>query len=287
MGSVFMDKATVDLLAYGYCSNAGDVLIYEAIKSLFERDINFKYRHVRLDKMVKTTQNIVIGSGGLISGSYDPINKPDEWIIRHITEDKICEWEQLKKNIFFFGTGTNTPHLPTKGEKPFSPISRDIIRRLIKLSSKVYLRGSYDIFSISKLADSEDLHKFKFQPCPSMFIRNFAKKEKAKVDVIALNLPFSRMLNEDNYKNHPIRKFVSYAASLGLKVKLVPNHPDDVSKFMYEIFDEIDLPEQFCDLIHDDSKGDARNKAIAFFTDHFTEHECIFSRFSGYRFALG
>ncbi len=275
-----------DLLAYGYCANAGDVLIFEAMKSLFDKDLNYTHKHIRLDKLGEMSDNIVIGPGGILSGSYDPANFPDEWLIKFLDQGRVDGWKAEGKKLCFFGTGTNTPHKPNLKEKPFSAYSETVIRHLIALSSKVYLRGSYDIAAMQRLVNSSDLNKLIFQPCPSLFIRNFTKEERIKVDEIAINLPFNRLLTQDNYKKSPINKLVAFAKSNGLKIRAVPNHADDINKYVYELFDSVDLPDSIGELVRND--GVENKKAIVRgMTEFFKEHSCIFSRYSGYRFNLG
>lgn len=277
------NKINVDLLGYGICANAGDVLIFEAMKSLFKDDIVFRQKHVRTDKLEDVSDKIVIGPGGILSGSYKPDECPDEWLVKYLDEVKVDEWVKANKKIFFFGTGTNTPHRPNNNEKPFSNYSSNIIRKLIKQSSKVYLRGSYDISSIQKLVDSDDIGKFKFQACPSLFIRNFAKNERLKSDKVAINLPFTSFLNEKNYKTHPINKLINYIRSQGLVPELIPNHPQDINKYTLELFENISLSEKVIKCIEN---SDTKILPRLMRSD-FEKSECIFSRYSGYRFALG
>lgn len=97
------------LLVYGPCSNAGDVLIHKTIESLFDGEIKFKYHHIRLDKLEDTLDNIIVGPGGILSGSYTPDKKPDEWLIRHLTRERVQDWKKQDKNLAFSGTGTNSP----------------------------------------------------------------------------------------------------------------------------------------------------------------------------------
>ena len=172
------------LIAYSTCQNAGDVLIENAIRQLFKEDFNFKIHPARTAHLNDLEKNIIVGPGGLLSGSYRPDTVPDEMIIRHLNKETLPSFS--KKNIFFFGTGTNTSLLNRKGEKPFSRYSGDVLRKIFSLSKKVYLRGSSDIFRMQKFSNLTDYSKFKFQPCPSIFLKRLYDLPIRKEDKIAV-----------------------------------------------------------------------------------------------------
>ncbi|MGO2225308.1 MAG: polysaccharide pyruvyl transferase family protein [Psychrobacter celer] len=273
------------LLVYGPCSNAGDVLIHQTIEKLFEGQIDFRYHHIRKDKLEDTEKNIVIGPGGILSGSYTPEGNPNEWLIRHLTQARVEDWKKKGKNVSFFGTGTNTPLGANINQKPFSKVSEKVISDLISMSSSAFVRGNYDRMRLQTMCQSEDVSKLFFQPCPSIFIDSMASSTLTKADKIAINFPFHNSLNEENYKKHPIRKFIDYARSCGLQCVFAPNHTQDVNKYVFEIFNEVDLSENFTNFIcsseFDYSIGQLKMQ------EEWEKKECIFSRYSGYRFAFG
>lgn len=270
------------LLSYGICSNAGDVLIYETFKKMFEEEINLTWHHVRLDELNIQQKNIIIGPGGLLSGSYKPKIVKDQLVIRKLDNKKIESWISAGKNTFAFGTGTNTPF--TNISKPFSNLSEQIISKLVESSSGMYLRGSADILRLSQFCNSSDIYKFKFQPCPSVFLdRLFSIKPKVS-DQIAVNFPFRKILNKENFKNHPITKFVDFAKSEGLETVFLDNHPDDMNQFIPEIFSE-----PFSDGMQSSfiAKYYGNDENIKLYEERWKAYDCIASRFNGYRFAFG
>ncbi len=277
-------KKKASLLVYGPCSNAGDVLIYQSIKQLFDKDINFNYKHIRMDKLEKLDDIIIIGPGGILSGSYKPDEKPDEWLIRHLDLEKIKSYKNTNRKIVFFGTGTNTPESANKSQKPFNNYSEKVIRDLISLSKGVFLRGKTDILRISSFTNTNDINKFKFQPCPSMFLDRLFPQKCNKTDKIAINLPFYKELNKNNYLTHPINKFINYANSIGLEVEFVPNHTIDVNKYVFEIFDNVLLTEKTKNAIINSSEYSFLQTVME---EEWKNYINIADRFCNYRFAFG
>lgn len=230
-------------------------------------------------------QNVIIGPGGILSGSYTPDKKPHEWLIRHLTQSRIDEWSKEGKNVAFFGTGTNTPLNPNQKQKPFSSNSEKIISDLVSMSSGVYIRGNYDRMRIQTICQSEDVSKLVFQPCPSIFIDSMVGSKKNKLDKIAVNFPFLKSLTSENFEKHPIKRFISYAKSLGLNCVFSPNHTQDINPYVFDLFDEVDISEDLANFIcgseFDYSIGQLKMQ------EEWEKRECIFSRYSGYRFAFG
>ncbi|MGP9517875.1 polysaccharide pyruvyl transferase family protein [Psychrobacter sp. AOP7-C1-14] len=273
------------LLVYGPCSNAGDVLIHKTIEKLFEGEIDFRYHHIRNDKLEHVEDNIVIGPGGILSGSYTPEKKPDEWLIRHLTQSRVDEWSKKGKNVTFFGTGTNTPLNPNKNQKPFSLNSEKIVSDLISMSSGAFVRGNYDRMRLQTICQSEDVSKLSFQPCPSVFIDTMVASKRDKLDKIAVNFPFLKSITSENVDKHPIKRFITYARSLGLDCVFSPNHTQDINPYVFDLFDEVDVSEGLANFIcsseFDYTQGQVKMQ------DEWEGIDCIFSRFSGYRFAFG
>lgn len=109
------------------------------------------------------------------------------------------------------------------------------------MSSGVYIRGNYDRNCMQAICDSKDIDKLIFQPCPSIFIDTMAASAREKPDKIAVNFPFLKGLTAENYKEHPIRRFVSYARSCGLECEFSANHTQDINKYVFDIFDHVDV----------------------------------------------
>ena len=274
------------LLVYGPCSNAGDMLIYKAFQSLFAEELSLRYQHIRLDKLDSTEKAIIIGPGGILSGSYNPEKTPHEWLIRHLNKNKVDLWSKENKKVFFFGTGTNTPFNANKNNKPFSAVSGKAISDLISLSDGVYLRGNYDIIRIQNMCSSLDIHKLKFQPCPSMFIDKMCNNILPKSDKIAVNFPLLKQVTSENYKTHPLRRFIHYAKSCGLDVEFSPNHTMDINHHVIDMFDTVALSKKTIDFMLSKQSEDY-NLAQEVMQQEWDSTECIFQRHSGYRFAFG
>ncbi|WP_125117966.1 polysaccharide pyruvyl transferase family protein [Bordetella trematum] len=276
-------KYKTDLLAYGPCSNAGDVLIYETFLKLFEQTVDATYYHIRQSKLNGDSPNVVIGPGGLLSGSYKPDVLPDEIILRHLTQEKIEKWETENRKIFCFGTGTNTPFNAPASGKPFSKVSEETIGKLVKAAQRVYLRGSADIHRLQGFCRPEDLPKFSFQPCPSLFLDKIFNIKVAKKDRVAVNLPFMKV---SNLKDHPIKRFIDYSHSLGLKVDFLDNHPMDFNPEVYSIFDGTTHSSILKSFYTGDEPA-AYDKAQKLYQVEWDSMNPVASRFNGYRFAFG
>lgn len=280
------NKTQASLLVYGPCSNAGDVLIHKAFNKLFENSIETKYHHIRKDKLDKISNNVIIGPGEVLSGSYNPDKTPDELVIRHLTEEKISQWVENKTRIFAFGSGTNTPFNATAGQKPFSIKIEQVISKLFAEADGVYLRGSSDIVRLQGMCQTKNIGKIKFQPCPSIFLDKLYDIKPKVEDKVAINFPFMKSITKENYKTHPINRFIKYIKSVGLKPVFVPNHTMDLNKFVLEIFDSVDLSSDLLDLI---SKTDTENyeEVQESMQMEWENYENLASRFNGYRFAFG
>ena len=274
---------TADLLVYGPCSNAGDVLIHQTFVGLFSNVLETKYHHIRQSKLSGTASNIIIGPGGLLSGSYKPDVNPDELILRHMTAAKVADWRQQGRNMFCFGTGTNTPTNAGSGSKPFSDVSAKTIGDFISASKRIYLRGSADINRLQAFCRSEDLEKLIFQPCPSIFLDKIFQVKSEKADRIALNLPLMKI---KDLRSHPISRFIASAHAEGLKVDFLDNHPMDFNSEVYEVFDgttHSDMLKKFY-LNPETATYEGAQKLYQAEWDSF---DSLPSRFNGFRFAFG
>lgn len=277
-------KRKAGLLSYGNCSNAGDVLIFQTFNKLFENEIDTTWHHVRLDKLEVKSRNVIIGPGGLLSGSYNPAVTPDELVIRNLTSKRLAAWKKQLRPVFAFGTGTNTPFENGPTSKPFSEVSSATIAKLASVSGGLYLRGSADIRRLSKFCATEDLHKFKFQPCPSIFLDRLFNIKPVVTDQIAINFPMAKALSPENAKKHPLNRFVECAKSFGLSVALLDNHPSDMNQTVIEMFDVPQSDAEQSDFVS--QLGETTNNQ-KMFEHRWTRVPVLASRFNGYRFAFG
>jgi len=227
--------------------------------------------------------NVVIGPGGLLSGAYRPDATPDELVIRHLTNEKIAKWQGEGRRIFCFGTGTNTPFDPKRSDKPFSSMSESIIGNLVQAAQRIYLRGMTDIQRLQMFCRTEDLHKFVFQPCPSLFLDKIFDLPLRKEDAIAVNFPLMKV---DDVKKHPIKKFIDFAHAEGIRVDFLDNHPQDFNPQLYDCFDR---------LTHSPPLRDACSKSPPptyselqeMYKKEWESVPCLADRYNGYRFAFG
>jgi hypothetical protein len=280
------DKIAADLLVYGPCSNAGDVLIHQTFNALFRDEIDTHYRHIRADKLMCPTGRVVIGPGGLLSGAYRPDSSPDELVVRHLTDKTLSAWQKAKKKIVAFGTGTNTPFDAGKNAKPFSAQSEKNIAKLAALSSRLYLRGSRDILRLSSLCNSEDMDKFVFQPCPSIFLDRLFGIKPIVSDKVAVNFPLNTSITKENVAKHPLKRFKEFANAQGLTVVFMDNHPMDINPYVFELCDETTHDAEGLALISAEGFGalPEHNKK---FEDVWMGTSSLPARFNGFRFAFG
>ncbi|OAP39518.1 hypothetical protein ATC00_09745 [Sinorhizobium americanum] len=259
------------------------MLIFQTFNKLFDNEIDSTWHHVRLDKLDVRARNVIIGPGGLLSGAYKPEVAPDELVIRHLTPIRLAAWKKQARPVFAFGTGTNTPFENGPTSKPFSAESGKTIAKLAQVSDGLYLRGSADIRRLAALCATEDLHKFKFQPCPSVFLDRLFSVRPQVSDQIAINFPLEKSLTADNAKTHPLNRFVEFAKALGLSVALLDNHPSDINKIALDLFAPPQSDAGQSDFVADTAKEDGQK----LFEQRWTSVPFVASRFNGYRFAFG
>jgi len=275
-----------DLLVYGPCSNAGDVLIHQTVVKLFESTVNMSYHHIRNSKLDGDSPNVIVGPGGLLSGSYKPNVTPDQLVIRFLTNAKVSQWKKEGRRVFCFASGTNTPFDAKPSDKPFSRVSESVIGNFAQVAQRIYLRGMTDIQRLQAFCRSEDLHKFAFQPCPSLFLDKIFHLPLRKEDAIAVNFPLAQV---KDLSKHPIKKFVDFARSEGLRVDFLDNHPQDFNPQAYDCFDRLTHSQALREVCSPPPTHTpvALTELQELYKKEWMNQPCLADRFNGYRFAFG
>lgn len=221
-------KNRVNWVAVGKRGNAGDALLYEVTKSLFEKhfEINFiSAQKPSISRIVNYSDKIIIGPGAILSGTFT-----SKIFLKFLSKNEDI-LDSFK--FYLFSLGVTTPI--TKEEK--------LILNHVFEQTKVHLvRGRNEIKLFKEAGEDDSL----FCPCPSLFASDIFEVSSCKKDVIILNLD-SFLFNPKNYKNHPLLNFKKYANSLGLEVKLLINGRPDVNEYMLEIFEPISYDQLFID----------------------------------------
>ena len=214
----------INWIAVGKRGNAGDALLYEVTKELFQRhfEINFicaqkpSFANLNSDK-------IVIGPGAVLSGTFT------SKILLKFLEKKI---NTLDKYVFYlFSMGVTNP---------IEDNECNILQSIFNRTKLHLVRGKYE----KKLFSAIGHNKTFFCPCPSLFASEIFEVKSRKRDVVVLNLD-SFLFTKENIKAHPMIKFKEYAKSLGLEVRLMINGRPDINKFMLDIFEPLSYDTHF------------------------------------------
>ena len=241
--------------------------------------------------------HVVIGAGGLLTGHS---KLPSNLHIRHLDSQKIDKWSKENKKVVCFGTGTNTQFNNSK--RPLNKDNGQILSDLFGLSQWIMLRGRHDISRLASFSTSEDSKKFLFQPCPSLFIQNLYGTISAPSDRVAISLPFSTLLKAENYKSHPINKFLDYCSAEGLSPVLFDNHFADINAYCFDLFQNFSHQPEHLTIINDALAiqqetfshlnkptlvGNSIGKIYRDIWSTYTATTALSDRFNGYRFAFG
>lgn len=226
----------LDYITFRDVGNAGDNLIGYALQGLVNRyfgeEIDYNVCHLARDSYAEKCQdrNILFGPGGIVTGSPDK-NDRDRLFMRHISHELLADWRANNKNVFFFGSGTNSSSL----NRAFTDVSGKLLGDLVSTTRYMYLRGHADIEVLEKFVEPQKRYKMRFQPCPSMFLDKIYGIKPKKKDRVAINLNFGT-LSEEEVKVHPIRRFVDYVRSEGLTPVLWANHHIDIADGLHDVF---------------------------------------------------
>jgi hypothetical protein len=180
-------------------SNAGDVVLFEAVRQTFERFGDGKYfefvgsRNLRaivteavVEKINREADAVVIGGGGLFLADTNANNNSGwQW---NCSLDML---RQIRKPLIIFAVGYN--RFP--GQADFSDLFSQHLNETLKRSIFFGLRNSGSIARVRDyIFDAPDRNRIALQPCPTTLL-SYLVPQRARAegsDEIALNVAMDR-----------------------------------------------------------------------------------------------
>lgn len=252
----------------GIRGNAGDALIYQATRKLFDGLIDLDFRSVSEPVYIRegdeAPKNVIIGPGGIIVQTNSA---------KHLHQKLEKQWDQLQESKFYLWS-TGILAKPTEEEAAS-------VRRIMARSPKIIVRAKREaefIQAINLAANTE------WSPCASLFAGELFSIKPRKRNVVVVNFD-SFLFTEENIKNHPLRRFKSYAEALGLEVRSMVNAAGDCNRMSLDLFPLIDIDAPvFTGVLRKELAGKDFNRE---FTSALVKHPSFVERYLDCRFAFG
>lgn len=255
-------------ITLGIRGNAGDALIYQCTRALFDGLIDLDFRCVSDPVYIVDGQNapknVIIGPGGIIVQTNSS---------KHLHQKLAKQWDKLEDSKFYlWSTGILTT--PTDEEATS-------VRRVMQRCRKVVVRANKEAEFICGVVPDA---KPEWSPCASLFTNTLLDIKPRKKDAVVLNLD-AFLFNEENFRDHPMRKFKDFAEASGLEVRSMVNAWGDHNKYLLDLFPpiDIDLP-VFEDALKDGVESKDFN---AIFNKALRAHPSFGERYLDCRFAFG
>lgn len=206
--------------------NAGDGLLYDVTRALFDGKLDLDFRFVSEPQYLRPgdegIENVVIGPGGLFVQTNSS---------KHLHEKLTKQWDQFaNKRFFLWSTGIL--------EKP-KPEEVPLIRRVTERAERIVVRANRESEFFQDVAgvDSE------WSPCASLFTDKLLGIKKNVKDVVVVNFD-DFLFTEENIADHPLKRFIAYANSEGLEVRSMINASGDSNRYMLDLFPVIEADEK-------------------------------------------
>jgi hypothetical protein len=252
----------------GIRGNAGDALLYQVTRKLFEGLIDLDFRYVSEPIYIRNGQqapeNVIIGPGGMIVQTNSS---------RHLHQKLAKQADKFTESKFYLWS-TGILAKPSEEEAA-------AVRRLTGNASKIIVRATRETDFIRAVDPST---KPEWAPCASLFTNSLLEIPSRKRDVVVVNLD-SYLFTEENFKDHPLRRFKAYAESEGLEVRSMVNASGDSNRMLLDLFPiiDIDVP-LFGELLDAELTGKDFNQA---YNDALSKHPSFGERYVDCRFAFG
>ncbi|WP_029150372.1 polysaccharide pyruvyl transferase family protein [Microbacterium indicum] len=255
-------------ITLGVRGNAGDALIYQTTKKLFEGLIDLDFRTVGEAKYVRFARsapdNVIIGPGGILVRTNSA---------RHVQKKLEAQWDRFEKSkMFIWSSGIlQEPH---DAELP-------IVRKILQKADRIVVRAGKEAELIREVEPTADPQLL---PCSSLFTDRLLGTPKQKKDVVVVNFD-AHLFTDENIADHPLRRFKAYAESEGLEVRSMVNAHGDSNRHSLDLFP---LIEQDQALFHDFLMTEPDSKEFnAGFTERLQQVDDFGARYTGSRFAFG
>lgn len=247
--------------------NAGDALLYDVTRKLFEGKVDLDFRYVNepqyLSRFGKGPENVIIGPGGMFVQTNSS---------RHLHQKLTKQWGRLEsKRYFLWSTGILEP--PKPEEVPD-------VRRVTERADKIIVRATKEAELLHDVADVES----DWSPCASLFTDKLLGIEKHAKDVVVVNFD-DFLFSEENIADHPLRRFRAYAESEGLEVRSMVNASGDSNDLMLDLFPLIQADRP---LLEDFLRGNPKGREFnAGFNAAIEKMPSFGERYTNARFAFG
>lgn len=247
--------------------NAGDALLYDVTRKLFEGKVDLDFRYVSEPWYIRRrdapTENVMIGPGGMFVQTNSS---------KHLHQKLGKQWDKFADKRFFLWS-TGILETPKPEEVPQ-------VRRVTERADKIVVRATKESEFIKDVAgvDSE------WAPCASLFTDRLLGVEKNVDDVVVVNFD-DFLFTEENIGDHPLKRFLAYARAEGLEVRSMVNAGGDSNRMMLDLFPliEADRP-----LLEEFLRGDPSGRE---FNDGFNaaieKMPSFGARYTNARFAFG
>ncbi|WP_203136364.1 polysaccharide pyruvyl transferase family protein [Microbacterium sp. JZ31] len=270
MRSLFRKRAAPKHALWITCGvrgNAGDALLYEVTRKLFDGVIDLDFRYVSEPKYLKVGdrdhENVVIGPGGMFVQTHSS---------RHLHSKLQKQWGRFEGKTFHLWS-TGILGRPTDEEV-------ESVRRVTSRSRSIVVRATKESEFIREIAGVES----EWAPCASLFTDRLLKVKKRKHDVVVVNLD-DFLFTEQNVADHPLRRFVAFAESQGLEVRSMINAGGDSNRRMLDLIPVIDQDRDLLeDFLREEPAGREFNEG---FNAALAKYPGFGHRYTGGRFAFG
>lgn len=255
-------------ITLGVRGNAGDALIYETTRKLFDGLIDLDFRTVGEPKYVRfgrsAPDNVIIGPGGILVRTNSA---------RHVQKKLDAQWSRFEASrLFIWSSGIL--ETPRDEEIP-------IVRKILGKADRIVVRANKEADLMRKVEPSADPQLL---PCSSLFTDRLLGTEKDKRDVVVLNLD-AHLFTDENIADHPLRRFKEYAEAEGLEVRGMVNAHGDSNRYSLDLFPLIDADQElFHDVLATEPDSKTFNRE---FTRRLKQVDDFGARYTGSRFAFG
>ncbi len=252
----------------GARGNAGDALLYDVTRELFDGLLDLDFRHVSdplyLRRGDAPTESVVIGPGGLFVQTNSA---------RHLHGKLAKQWKQFEGKKFYLWS-TGVLHTPSEEELA-------AVRRVTSRARKIVVRATKEAEFLRRIGP---ITSPEWAPCTSLFTDRLLPVQNTTRDVVVVNLD-SFLFTEDNIADNPLRRFIAYANAQGLDVRSMVNASGDSNRIMLDLIPLIDIDRPyFEDLLLAEATGREFHEG---FNAAMSRHPSFAARYTDCRFAFG
>jgi len=255
-------------LALGRRGNAGDGLLYEVTRALFEGRLDLDFRSVQLGSYIRAGDpppaNVVVGPGAVLAGTFSS---------KKLQPALTDQWAQFGRARY---------HLWSTGLS-FAPAPEEIpdVLRVTRRTRQLYVRGTREAEFFRGV--DPDLNPI-WAPCASLFTERLLDLEPRKKDVVVVNFD-SFLFRDELAHDHPLQRFKDFAEAQGLEVRSLINGRPDLNAHLLEMFPMIDIDRPYFERFA--HEYDSAGKFTKDYNAALEAHHSLGDRHNDCRFAFG